>query len=424
MLMKKILPFFISALFLCAPAGDAAAGRPDAAAPAVEWSYTFGRGEGHNVAQTKDGGLILTGWIDSGQANTDVFLAKYDSAGRNLWRQTYPGNGYNDSHCVREVAGGYIVAAETKSKDAFDHDIYIVRTDGKGAPLWEKIFGGARCDYAWDIQQMKDGGLILAGGTESYGAGIYDVYLVKMDSGGETIWEKTYGGAASDCGYALLQLGDGGFLIAGNTESYGAGNPDVYLLRTDAAGEMLWQKTYGGSGSDYGWSLIEAPGGGYVIAGEKEAAGEQGACLVPYLLQVGADGALLRENTYGDGRSGSFYSACRVADGYVMTGKIESAAGYDPYVVKTAADGSLLWEKTVEGAGVGSGYAVAPVRGGGLVVAGKKGMENNAGSEILMLKIGGGGKTNGTYAWSVGLAVAAFALVLFIFRLIAGRKVP
>lgn len=425
MKMRKMLLFLLSLLFICALAGVSAAERPGAAAasPAVEWSNAFSRGEGHFVEQTKDGGLILTGWIDSGGAGSDVFLAKYDGGGSNLWLQTYRGYGYNDSHCVREVSGGgYIVAGETKSKDAYDHDVYVVRTDGKGALLWEKVFGGARCDYAWSVQQTKDGGFILAGGTESYGVGIYDVYLVRIDSAGEIIWEKTYGGAASDCGYSLLQLADGGFLIAGNTEPFGGGNPDVYLLKTDSDGSMVWQKTYGGAGSEYGWSLLEASGGGYIIAGEKEVSSDAGGWLAAYLARVDGEGNLIWEKTYGGARGSSFYGACRVADGYVLTGKIESAGGYDLYMVKTAEDGSLVWEKTVEGAGAGSGYAVAQSRGGGLIVAGKKGMENSAGSEILMLKLAAESKANRAYIWSVGLALVVFALVLVVFRLSSGRK--
>ncbi|MDD4369386.1 MAG: hypothetical protein PHP39_10705 [Oscillospiraceae bacterium] len=431
MKMKRMPLLIPVILFLCALAGVDAAGQAGAAAaagvavPALDWSNAFAQGEGHFVEQTKDGGLILTGWIDSGGAGSDVFLAKYDGGGRNLWLQTYRGYGYSDSHCVREVSGGgFIVVGETKSKDAYDHDVYVMRTDAKGAPLWEKVFGGPRCDYAWSVRQTKEGGFIMAGGTESFGAGIYDVYLVKLDSSGNIIWEKTYGGAASDCGYSLLQLADGGFLIAGNTESFGAGNPDVYLLRTDAGGEMIWQKTYGGSGSDYGWSMVEVSGGGYIIAGEKEVAGEHGSGFTAYLLKVDTDGNQLWENTYGNGSASSFYGASRVADGYVLTGKIESAGGYDLYVVKTAEDGSFVWEKTVEGAGVSSGYAVAQSHGGGLIVAGKKGMEKGAGSEILMLKLAGGSKANVAYIWSVGLALVVFALVLVVFRASSCRKSP
>ncbi len=418
MKMKKgLLLIFISLLFCAATPGALITGEAAAVTPPeVEWSYTFEEGEGHFVEQTKDGGLILTGWIESGGAGSDVFLAKYDGGGSRLWFNTHRGNGYSDSHCVREVSGGgFIIVGETKSRDAYDHDVYVVRTDGKGGLLWEKTFGGVRCDYAWSVQQTKDGGFIIAGGTESFGAGIYDVYLIKLDASGNEIWEKTYGGAGSDCGYAVLQLDDGGYLIAGNAESYGTGNPDVYLLKTDSDGNMAWQKTYGGSGSEYGWSLLEAVDNGYVIAGEKEIAGDQGGVFAAYLLKVDTDGNELWENTYGSGKGSSFYGACLAGDGYVLTGKRESAGGYDLYVVKTDQEGSPGWEKTVDGAGSNSAYAAAQVRGGGFVVAGKKGMGKSAASEIIMLKLKSDSKQNG-FLWSAGAAVIVFAGVLLVFR--------
>lgn len=392
---------------------DAAAAAP----PEVEWSYSFEEGEGHAVEQTRDGGLILTGWSESGGAGSDVFLAKYDSAGSRLWQYNYRGYGYSDSHCVKEISGGgFIVAGETKSRDAYDHDVYVVRTDSKGLLVWEKMIGGARCDYAWSVQQTRDGGFILAGGTESYGAGIYDAYLIKMDAAGNVSWEKTYGAAASDCGYAVLQLDGGGYLIAGNAESFGAGDPDVYLLKTDSEGEIIWQKTYGGSGSDYGWSLLEALDGGFIIAGEKEVAGEQGGRFAAYLLKVDSDGNKIWENTYGNSSASSFYGAATTGDGYVLTGKIESAGGYDLYVVKTNQQGSAEWEKTVVGAGSNSAYAAAQTRGGGIVVTGKNSIEKSAASEILMLKLKAGSKQNSGYTWSAVAAVVVFFAVLFIFR--------
>jgi hypothetical protein len=392
-------------------------------APGAVWSYAFEEGEGHFVEQTRDGGLILTGWIESGGAGSDVFLAKHDSAGSRLWQYNYRGNGFSDGHCVREVSGGgFIIAGETKSRDAYDHDVYVVRTDSKGSLLWEKTFGGVRCDYAWSVQQTRDGGYIIAGGTESFGAGIYDVYLIKLDASGNAIWEKTYGGPASDCGYAVLQADDGGFIVAGNAESFGTGNPDVYLLKTDSDGNMLWQKTYGGSGSDYGWSLLKAPAGGFIIAGEKEAASEQGGGFAAYLLQVDSAGEKIRENTYGGGSASSFYGACLAKDGYALTGKKESAGSYDLYAVKTAQDGSLTWEKTVEGTGTNSGYAIAQSRDGAFVVAGKKGLEKSAASEIIMLKLKSDSSQEGGFLWSAGVAVVVFAVVLLILKISSARK--
>jgi hypothetical protein len=423
---KALLLIFVTLLFSSAMLGmffTARAGAAPETAPETVWSYAFEEGEGHFVEQTRDGGLILTGWIESGGAGSDVFLAKYDSAGSRLWQYTYRGNGFSDGHCVREVSGGgFIIAGETKSVDAYDHDVYVVRTDSKGVLLWEKTFGGVRCDYAWSVQQTKDGGFIIAGGTESFGAGIYDVYLIKLDASGNEIWEKTYGGPASDCGYAVLQADDGGYVIAGNAESFGTGNPDVYLLKTDSEGNMVWQKTYGGSGSDYGWSLLKAPAGGFIIAGEKEVAGDQGSGFAAYLLKLNSAGEKIWENTYGGGSVSSFYGACLASGGYALTGKIESAGGYGLYAVKIAEDGSLAWEKTVEGTGVNSGYAIAQTRDGAFVVAGKKGIEKSAASEIIMLKLKATSKEEGAFLWSAAAAVVVFAIVLLILWIPSARK--
>ena len=381
--------------------------------PEVEWSHNFEKGEGHFVEQTKDGEYILTGWTESGQDGSDVFLAKCDRDGNRLWMKTYQGNGYSDSHCVQEVkGGGFIIVGETKSKYGYDHDVYVVRTDEKGGQLWSKTFGGTQCDYAWAVQQTKDGGFIVAGGTESYGAGLYDVYLIKLDSFGNEIWEKTYGGTGSDCAYAVRQLDDGGYLVVGNTDSFGAVNPDVYLIKMDGDGKMIWQKTYGGKGSDYGWSLLKAEDGGYLIAGEKEIVSDQGGGFAAYLIKVGHDGNELWEKTYAKKSGSSFYAISQANDGgFILTGKKESTrGGYDLYVVKTDRNGALVWEKTIEGSGSNSGYAILQAKDGSYVIVGKKGIEKSAGSDILLLKLKSESKQNVIFLLSLGIT-AAFIVV-------------
>ncbi|MDD4238516.1 MAG: hypothetical protein PHT62_08170 [Desulfotomaculaceae bacterium] len=423
--MRRKLLFFLFSLFFCLSAQELFFVEREQAnsakTPEVEWLSTFEKGEAHFVEKTKDGGYILTGWTESNQVGSDVILARYDGGVNRLWLKTYRGNGYSDCHCVKEVSeGGFVLAGETKSKHGYDHDVYVVRTDEKGELIWEKEFGGERCDYAWSVQQTKDGGFILAGGTESFGAGIYDVYLIKLDIYGNKIWERTYGGAGSDCGYAVLQLDDGGYLIAGNAESFGAGNPDVYLLKTDGDGKMIWQKTYGGNGSEYGWSLLKAGDGGYLIAGEKEIISDQGGGFAAELIKVDPDGNWLWENTYGNKSVSSFYSAGQTKDGgYILTGKKESAGdGYELYVVKTNKNGVPVWEKTIDG--TGSGYAILQSVDGGYVMAGKKGIEGSAGSEILLLKLKPDSKLNVAYLWLIG--VAAIGLAAFLLFKIFDKK--
>jgi hypothetical protein len=407
------LLFFLGTFFFTERLKAASAENPE-----VEWSHIFEKGEARFVEQTSDGGYILTGWIESHPEGSDVFLARYDSGGNRLWLKTYRGNGYSNGHCVKEVSGGgFIIAGETKSKNGYDHDVYVVRTDAKGGQLWEQTFGGERCEYAWSVQQTKDGGFILAGGTESFGAGIYDVYLIKLDASGKALWEKTYGGAGSDCGYAVRQLDDGGYLIAGNADSFSAGNPDVYLLKTDSNGKMLWQKTYGGKGSDYGWSLLKTSDGGYLIAGEKEMVRDQGGGFAACLIKVDPEGKELWEKTYEDKSGSSVYAVSQAQDGgYILTGKKDSATGgYDFYVVKTDKSGALVWEKTIEGPGCNSGYTVLQSKDGGYVVAGRKGMEKDAGSEILFLKLKPESIPNVTFLWLIGTAVLMLMGALLYF---------
>jgi hypothetical protein len=410
--MRKMLLFFLSALlFSLAAQGVFFIEKAKAAfpkTPEVEWTHTFEKGEARFVEQTEDGGYIITGWTESRQEGSDVFLARYDGGGDRLWLNTYRGNGYSNGHCVKEVrGGGFIIAGETKSRDGYDHDVYVGRTDEKGGLIWEKNFGGGRCDYAWSVQQTKDGGFIIAGGTESSGAGIYDVYLIKLDSSGNGIWEKTYGGAGSDCGYAVRELDGGGYLIAGNTESFGAAGTDVYLLKTDGGGKMIWQKTYGGKGSDYGWSLLKAGDGGYLIAGEKEMVSDQGGGFAAYLLKVDPDGKELWEKTYGDKNGSSFYAVSQAKDGgYILTGKKESAGGgYDLYMVKTDKNGATVWEKTIEGTGFNCGYSILQSKDGSYVIAGRKGIEKSAGSDILLLKLKPESKLNAILLWLIGVVV-------------------
>jgi len=403
-LFSLLLFFTVLGVFFIDSAKAASAKTPE-----LEWTHNFEKGEGHFVEQTKDGGYILTGWTESRQEGSDVFLAKCDRDGNRLWMKTYQGNGYSDSHCVQEVkGGGFIIVGETKSKYGYDHDVYVVRTDEKGGQLWSKTFGGTHCDYAWAVQQTKDGGFIVAGGTESYGAGIYDVYLIKLDSAGNEIWEKTYGGTGSDCAYAVRQLDDGGYLVAGNTESFGAVKPDVYLLRTDGNGKMLWQKTYGGKGSDYGWSLLKDEDGGYLIAGEKEIVSDPGGGFAAYLIKTDQDGNKLWEKTYAIKSGSSFYAISQANDGgFIQTGKKESTrGGYDLYVVKTDRNGALVWEKTIAGSGSNSGYRILQAKDGSYAVVGKKGIAKSSGSDILLLKLQSESNRNISFLLSLGITAA------------------
>lgn len=238
----------------------------------LQWEKTFGGSFwdwGTSVQQTTDGGYIVTGMTEpSGMGDWDAFLLKTDSSGEYEWLQIFGAENYDNGMSVRQTSdGGYIVLADTYSYGAGSSDFWLIKTNSSGDSLWTKTFGGTGTERSHSVRQTADGGYILAGDTRSYGAGDYDVWLIKTDDDGNTVWSKTFGGAEEDCGCSVQQINDGGYIVAGYTESFGAGNFDVWLIRTDDDGDTVWSKTVGGENLDRGRSVDLTTDGGFIIAG-------------------------------------------------------------------------------------------------------------------------------------------------------------
>ena len=203
-------------------------------APDVLWTETFGGSDnevGYSVQQTTDGGYIIAGSTESfGAGNADVWLVKTDASGDTLWTKTFGGSELDIGYSVQQtLEGGYIIAGVSFS---FGADVWLIKTDASGDTLWTKTFGGSDRDRSYSVQQTTDGGCIITGYTRSFGAGNEDVWLVKTDASGDTLWTKTIGGIDTDRGYSVQQTTDGGYIIVGHTSSFGAGASDVWLIKT------------------------------------------------------------------------------------------------------------------------------------------------------------------------------------------------
>ncbi len=206
------------------------------AGPAVEWTKTFGGTNddwADSVQQTSDGGYIVAGLTKSFSAGkSDAYLVKTDCDGNRLWQKTFGGNNDDCAYAVQQTSdGGYIIAGETTSFGAGLSDAYLVKTDSEDNLLWQKTFGGKDSDRAYFVQQTFDKGYVIAGMTDSFGAGKTDTYIIKTDSEGNLQWQKALGGVNNDWAHAVQQTSDGGYIIAGLTRSFGAGNYDVYLVK-------------------------------------------------------------------------------------------------------------------------------------------------------------------------------------------------
>ena len=312
------------------------------------WTRTYGGGEldkGSAIELAYDGGYVIAGETRSfGPGPLGIYLIKTDSGGNVMWSQTYGGSQYDYALAVKETAdSGYILAGVTNSFGAGYRDLYLIKTDSVGDTLWTRTHGGSDNDVGAAVLQAQDGGYVVLGTTYSYSAGSGDVWLVKTDPSGNAVWDQSYGGVDSDAGWDLQPTSDGGYIIAGQTRSFGAGNFDVYLIKTNAFGDTLWTGAYGGIGDDRGFSVCEYAGG-YLVAGYTTSLGGSGEDM--YLIGVDSIGNQLWSETYGGGYNDRAKSICEGHYSHILLGSTESygGGGADLYVLEVNPyNGYVYW---------------------------------------------------------------------------------
>ncbi len=311
-----------------------------------QWNFAFGGSsddEGQAVCRTTDGGYVAAGFTQSsGAGGKDVWLVKVNALGSQDWIRNFGGSSDDEAYAIQETAeGGLIIAGATSSFGAGSRDMWLIKTNASGNPVWTRTYGGLASDGAWSVSQTSDDGFILAGWTFSYGpSGLGNAWLVKTDSLGIMEWNRAFGGLDVDRGYAARQTADGGYIMAGYTDSFGAGLYDQYLVKTDDEGTEQWSRAFGGTGRDYANAVVETEDGGYLTAGYTLSYGAGGDDM--YLVRTNGDGDFQWYTTFGGSASDVAYAVANTQDGgYVVAGHtLSSGAGlHDAWVIRLEPEG-------------------------------------------------------------------------------------
>jgi hypothetical protein len=363
---------------------------------ATGWSLTYGGPKDEagddifpNVLQTSDGGFLITGnthsyGVGGGSA---AYLVKTDANGNMEWNKTYGGTGNESAAGICKTSdGGYAIAATTNSYGAGGFDGWLLKIDSNGNPQWNKTYGGTKNDVLYGVSQTADGGYALCGYTASFGAGGNDVWVVKTDAAGNMQWNKTFGGTGGDLGTDLILTADGGYAVvarSGSVQVTGGNTTEAWLIKLDASGNMLWNQTYGvGTGS---WAMggIQTADGGYAIAGEAVFTGGGKA----WLIKTGSSGNMQWNMSYGG--IGYGFAVVQTDDGgYALAGFTTSsgAGGQDGWLIRTDSSGNALWNTTYGGPGGDIFSSIIRASDGGFAMAGYTNSFGAGGYDLWLVK--------------------------------------
>jgi PKD repeat protein/putative intracellular protease/amidase len=361
----------------------------------VAWTKTFGLNGfegGRSLCETVDGGFLICGYTySSGAGHSDAYLIKTDSEGNEEWSQTYGGEGWEYGHSADQTGdGGYIMTGYTTSYGAGGRDVYLVKTDAQGNQQWFKTFGGGDMDVGKSVRETSDGGYIICGYTTSFGVRNQDVYAIKTDAHGDIVWTKSVSGNFSEFAHSIIETDEGGFLLTGSsitTMADAYGDRDLYLLKLDSTGSEEWSRTIDNNFFDSGHSVLAAPDGGFVIAGHTDI---PFSLLDMFLLKIDSDGNENWRREFGSkGLHDYGRSVCTTSDGgYILCGATQSVeTGSDVLVVRTDAQGHEIWNKRFGGPGSDWGSSVSEASDGSYVLTGHTGSFGAGQHDVWLVKV-------------------------------------
>jgi len=327
--------------------------------PSTEWIKTYGgpRREfcSHGMAELTDGYLLLGDTTSYGAGGMDFFLVRTDENGNKLWHSTYGGS-LDDSALDMTVSsdGNYLLIGDTYN---FGHhgneDVWLLKIDKNGNIIWSKTYGRSDKDEQGNrIIQTRDGGYMILGmRLNSPSTYDYDILLIKIDRNGNYLWEKTIGGPYYEFPNFIVQTDDGGYAITAYTFSYGAGSADYWLVKTDEHGNKQWDVTFGGPSADYCLDGIQTSDGGFLLCGQTYSYGHGSGDDDIWIIKTNSNGVKQWDRKIGTTKSEFGFPIIETIDGgfLIAGGKDRGNGKDDVYVVKIDEHGNKLWDATFGG---------------------------------------------------------------------------
>lgn len=424
--MKKTITTFFS-VSLCIVAMSQA--------PVIGWQKSLGGSDNeiiYAIRETSDGGYIAAGYTESNDGDItgnngdrDALLIKFAANGSVVWHKTYGGTGAENARSVLQTTeGGYIFTGSTSSANgdvSSNHggnDVWVVKLDSQGAIEWEKTYGGMYGDAGFSIVPAAAGGYIIGGQSNSSDGdltennGMTDCWVVKIDASGTLAWQGSFGGSNADYGRTLIETSEGDIVIVGYSDSANGdltenkGAEDGWIIKLSGTGTLIWQKSIGGSGSDYLWDVIESTDGGYVLTGSTtstngDIAANNGS-LDTWIAQLDEQGVVEWGHTFGGSEAEEGYKIVEVSAGnFVVFGTAASANGdvstnqgeIDYWMFAVNAAGTIQWEKTIGGSSWDIALAGTLTSDGGFIIGGSTSSnsgdvtENNGADDAWVVKL-------------------------------------
>ena len=349
-------------------------------------SFDYGR----YLIQTNDDGYLVAGNTSLlGDNYSNVLMLKVDHTGEQVWRKDYTYSSNDRVNTVIELEDGSLVMAGfSTSNTNSSKDLLIMRTDSEGNIEWQSLYGDTRDEIANSISSASDGGFIIAGEITNENTGNSSCYLLKVNNNGEFEWDRSFGGSLNDQGFFLISANDGGFVITGVTRSQNDSSGDLWLIKVNNTGEILWEKTFGGENFESGRSLQQTSDDGYIIVGQTESFGNGNNDA--YLLKTDSQGNEIWSRTYGgSGTDQGRYVVETLDQGYIISGYTDSygsMGGFNFWLIKTDSNGDLEWQEYYGGSGDDRAFCGIQASDGGYAIVGQSNTGGSTGVDILLVK--------------------------------------